>query len=92
MQIGHNSQAAAQLRSIVERIETLEEQRLGIASDIRDIFAESKGAGFCSKALRQIIRLRKLDAGERDEQESTLDLYKRVLGMAPQLDLELDDQ
>lgn len=77
--------AADQLRSIVERIERLEEDKAGIASDIRDVFAEAKGNGYDIKALRQVIRLRKLDNHERDEQEFTLDVYKRALGLAPDL-------
>lgn len=84
--IGHNSESATrfaegQLRSIVERIERLEEEKAGIASDIRDIYAESKGNGFDVKALRTIIRLRKMDANERQEAEAILDRYLQALGM-----------
>jgi uncharacterized protein (UPF0335 family) len=78
--------AADQLRSIVERIERLEEEKANIASDIRDVYAEAKANGYDLKALRQIVRLRKLDTHERDEQEYTLDLYKRALGLAPDLE------
>lgn len=78
--------AADQLRSIVERIERLEEEKKNIASDVRDVFAEAKANGYDTKMLRQIIRLRKLDNHERDEEEYTLDLYKRALGMAPEVD------
>ncbi len=74
--------AADQLRTIVERIERLEEEKSGIASDIRDIFAEAKGNGYDVKTLRKVIQLRKLDAAERDEQEHLLDTYKLALGMA----------
>ncbi len=74
---------ADQLRSIVERIERLEEEKSNIASDVRDVYAEAKANGYDAKAIRQIIRLRKLDNHERDEEEYTLDLYKRALGMAP---------
>lgn len=80
--------AADQLRSIVERIERLEEEKANIASDVRDVYAEAKANGYDMKALRQIVRLRKLDTHERDEQEYTLDLYKRALGLAPDLDEE----
>lgn len=78
--------AADQLRSIVERIERLEEEKANIASDIRDVYAEAKANGYDVKALRQIVRLRKMDNHERDEAEYTLDLYKRALGMAPELE------
>jgi uncharacterized protein (UPF0335 family) len=78
--------AADQLKSIVERIERLEEEKAGIASDIRDIFAEAKGNGYDVKTLRKVIVLRKQDAAERDEQEHLLDTYKRALGMAPEME------
>jgi uncharacterized protein (UPF0335 family) len=84
--IGSN-QSADQLRSVIERVEKLEEEKAGIAADIRDVFAEAKGNGFDAKAIRSIIKLRKLDAGERDEQEGVLDSYLRALGMRPQLEL-----
>lgn len=80
--------AADQLRSIIERIERLTEEKDAIVADIRDVFAEAKGNGFDVKALRQIIKLRKMDAGERDEQECVLDMYRRALGMLPELDDE----
>lgn len=78
--------AADQLRSFVERIERLEEERQSIADDIKDVYGEAKGTGFDTKVLRQIIRLRKQDAAERQEQEALLDLYMHALGMAPQPD------
>ncbi len=71
--------AADRLRSFVERIEKLEEEKAALAADIRDVYAEAKGTGFDVKTLRQIIRLRKLDQSDREEQEALLDLYKRVL-------------
>lgn len=74
--------ASRQLRSFVERIERLEEEKKGIADDIRDVFAEAKGQGFDTKVLRQVIRLRKKDAAERQEEEALLDLYLHALGMA----------
>jgi uncharacterized protein (UPF0335 family) len=85
-QAGHNSEpaaqfAAAQLQSIIERIERLEEERKAIGSDITDIFAEAKSNGFDKKALRTIIRLRKQDASERQEEETILETYMRALGM-----------
>jgi uncharacterized protein (UPF0335 family) len=79
--------AADQLRSIVERIERMQEEAADIASDIRDIFAESKGNGYDVKTLRKIIALRKLDAAERDEAEHLLDTYSVALGMKPQLEM-----
>ena len=77
--------AAGQLRSFVERIERLEEEKKGLADDIRDVYAEAKGNGFDTKVLRQVIRLRKKDAAERQEEEAILDLYMHALGMAPPL-------
>jgi len=78
-QPGHNSNA--QLKSIIERIERLEEEKKGISDDIRDIYAESKGNGYDVKALRTVVRLRKLDPNERQEQESILESYLQALGM-----------
>lgn len=73
--------AKDQLKSIVERIERLEEEKKAIADDIRDVYAEAKGNGFDVKALRTIVRLRKQDANERQEQESILETYMQALGM-----------
>ncbi|HWJ71912.1 MAG TPA: DUF2312 domain-containing protein [Kaistia sp.] len=73
--------AAAQLRSIVERIERLEEEKSAIADDIKDVYGEAKGNGYDTKVLRQVIRLRKQDASVREEQDAILDLYKTALGM-----------
>jgi uncharacterized protein (UPF0335 family) len=75
--------AANQLRSFVERIERLEEEKKGIADDIRDVYAEAKASGFDAKVMRQVVRLRKKDAAERQEEEALLDLYMHALGMAP---------
>ena len=74
--------AADELKSFVERIERLEEEKAGIAGDIKDVFAELKGRGFDSKAIRQILRIRKQDHAERQEQEAILDLYMQALGMS----------
>jgi uncharacterized protein (UPF0335 family) len=82
--------AVDQLRSIVERIEKLEEEKAAIGADIRDVFSEAKGNGFDSKALRSIVKLRKMDAGEREEQETILDTYRRALGMLPELEDEME--
>jgi uncharacterized protein (UPF0335 family) len=73
--------AADRLRSLVERIERLEEERKALANDIKDIYGEAKSAGFDVKVLRQVIRLRKQEPAEVEEQETLLDLYKRALGM-----------
>ncbi len=73
--------AADRLRSIVERIERLEEERAALAGDIKDIFAEAKSAGFDVKVLRQLIRIRKSEPAEVEEQETLLDVYRRALGM-----------
>jgi uncharacterized protein (UPF0335 family) len=74
--------AADELRQFIERIERLEEEKAGIASDIKDVFAELKGRGFDAKAVRQIVRLRKQDHSERQEQEAILELYMQALGMS----------
>lgn len=73
--------AADRLRSLVERIERLEEEKQAIAGDIREVFAEAKGAGFDTKIMRQVMKLRKLEKDDLQEQEHLLDLYKRALGM-----------
>ena len=73
--------AAGQLRAFIERIERLEEEKQTIADDIKDVYAELKGTGFETKAVRTIVRLRKKDAAERQEEEAILDLYKAALGM-----------
>ena len=73
--------AAGQLRAFIERVERLEEEKSQIQEDIKEIFAEMKGTGFDTKAVRTIIRLRKKDANERQEEEAILDLYKAALGM-----------
>lgn len=70
------------LKSFIERIERLEEEKAALASDIKDVFAEAKGSGgFDTKIMRQILKLRKLDSADIEEQETLLDLYKRALGM-----------
>ena len=71
--------AADRLRSLIERIERLEEENKALPSDIRDIFAEAKSAGFDVKIMRAVIKLRKMNAADRDEQEFLLDTYKKAL-------------
>jgi len=78
--------AVDQLRSIIGRIEKLEEEKAALGADIRDVFAEAKGNGFDIKAIRTIVKLRKMDAAEREEQETVLDTYRRALGMIPELE------
>jgi len=73
--------AADQLRLFIERVERLEEEKKGIADDIRDVYAEAKANGFDIKALRTIVRLRKQDADERREHEAILETYMHALGM-----------
>ena len=73
--------AVERLRSLIERIERLEEERKALGSDIKDIYAEAKSAGFDVKVLRQIIRIRKQEPAEVEEQETLLDIYRRALGM-----------
>ena len=73
--------AAKRLRSFIERIERLEEEKAALAADIREVYAEAKGDGFDAKTMRQIVKLRKLDSADRAEQEALLDLYKAALGL-----------
>ncbi len=73
--------AADHLRSFIERIERLEEDKAAMAEDIKEVFAEAKGTGFDIKVMRQIVRLRKMDASDRQEQEHMLELYKSALGL-----------
>lgn len=95
--IGHNSKnavdddeditgssqtvAAGQLRAFIERIERLSEEKQTIADDIKDVYAEARGTGFDVKAIRTIVRMRKMDTNERQEQETILDTYMHALGM-----------
>ena len=84
--IGHNSEAVTQfskdqLRSIIERIERLEEEKKTISDDIKDVYAEAKGNGYDVKALRTIVRMRKQDPNDRAEQETILETYMHAMGM-----------
>jgi uncharacterized protein (UPF0335 family) len=82
MSEGHNSGVASeQLRSYIERIERLEEDKATIAEDIKEFYSEAKQAGFDTKIMRQIIKLRKMDAADRQEQEALLATYMSALGM-----------
>jgi uncharacterized protein (UPF0335 family) len=73
--------AAGQLKSLIERIERLEEEKAALSADIKEVYAEAKGQGFDTKIMRQVIRIRKLEGAERQEQEAVLDLYLSALGM-----------
>ena len=73
--------AADRLRSIIERVERLEEERKALAGDIKDIFSEAKSAGFDVKIIKQILKLRKMEPAQVEEQETLLDIYRRALGM-----------
>ncbi len=78
--------AADQLRSFIERIERLEEEKANIANDIREVFSEAKGQGYDAKTMRQVLKIRKMEAADRDEQEHLLDTYLRALGLVPDLE------
>lgn len=80
--------ASDQLRTIVERIERLEEEKQAIADDIKEVYGEAKANGFDTKTLRTVVRLRKQNMEERQEQEAMLDLYKQALGMMPSFEDE----
>lgn len=73
--------AKEQLRSLIERIERLEEEKAALTADIREVYSEAKGQGFDTKIMRQVVRLRKLDRADAQEQEAILDLYLSALGM-----------
>ena len=73
--------AGDRLRSLIERIERLVEDRAAINNDIKEVYAEGKAAGFDVKIMRQLIRLRQMEDADRDEQETLLDLYRRAIGM-----------
>ena len=73
--------AGDRLRTIIERIERLEDEKKALSDDVREVYAEAKSAGFDAKIIRQIVRLRKMNTNERNEMEQVLDVYKRALGM-----------
>lgn len=75
--------AQGQLKSIVERVERLEEEKKAIADDIKEVYAEAKANGFDTRTLRKVVTLRKKDRAEREEEEAMLDLYLNALGMVP---------
>lgn len=73
--------AQEQLRAIIERIERLEEEKAALTADLREVYAEAKGHGFDTKALRKIVQMRKKEAHERQEEEAVLTTYLHALGM-----------
>jgi uncharacterized protein (UPF0335 family) len=73
--------AKEHLRSFIERIERLEEEKKALADDIREVYSEAKGTGFDTKVMRQVVKLRKMESADRQEQEAMLDLYLSALGM-----------
>jgi uncharacterized protein (UPF0335 family) len=73
--------AADRLKSFIERIERLEEEKSALAGDIKEVYSEAKSSGFETKIMRQIVRLRKMEPQERNEQEQLLDVYKQAIGM-----------
>ena len=76
--------AGTQLKSFIERIERLEDEKRALGEDVKEVYAEAKGSGFEPKIMRQIIKIRRIDKEEHDEQETLLDLYKRALSMVPE--------
>jgi uncharacterized protein (UPF0335 family) len=75
-----NSTAQTRLKTIIERIERLEEDKAAVANDIKEVFAEAKGEGFDVKILRKVVRLRKQDKAKRQEEEALIDLYLSAIG------------
>jgi uncharacterized protein (UPF0335 family) len=82
--------AVERLKTFIERIERLEEEKRALSGDLKEVYAEAKGTGFEPKIMRQIIKIRKMDKDEVDEEESLLDLYKRALGMMPEAEAAID--
>ena len=80
--------AVERLRSFIERIERLEEEKRALSGDIKEVYAEARGSGFEPKIMRQVVKLRRMDKADVDEEESLLDLYKRALGMIPEAGIE----
>jgi uncharacterized protein (UPF0335 family) len=74
--------AEERLKSFIERIERLEEEKAALTADLREVYSEAKAAGFDTKIMRQVVRLRKMETADRQEQEELLDIYKRAVGLA----------
>ncbi len=75
-----NTAAQSQLKSIIERIERLEEDKAAVANDLKEVYAEAKGNGFDTKVLRKVVRMRKQDKAKRQEEEALIDLYLSAIG------------
>ncbi|MBI1275096.1 DUF2312 domain-containing protein [bacterium] len=84
----HGGVQAEQLKQFIERIEKLEEEKAALGGDIRDVYSEAKANGYDPKIMRQVVRIRKMDKNERDEQEHLLDTYKAALGLVPAFERE----
>jgi uncharacterized protein (UPF0335 family) len=82
IELAEGSIAADELRLLIERIERLEEEKKAMADDIRDVYAEAKARGYDGKAMRAVVRLRKMETHVRQEAEAILDTYKAALGLA----------
>jgi uncharacterized protein (UPF0335 family) len=80
--------AGDRLKSFIERIERLEEEKRALAADIKEVYAEAKGTGFDTKIMRQLVKIRKMDKDDLDEQETLLDVYKRAIGMLPSFEAD----
>ena len=80
--LAEGSVAADELRLLIERVERLEEEKKGIADDVRDVYAEAKARGYDPKTMRAIVRLRKMENHAREEAEALLETYKAALGLA----------
>lgn len=80
--IGHNSVAGERLLSFIQRVERLAEEKKTISDDIREVYAEAKSNGFDTKIMRQVIKLRSMNAADREEQKALLELYMDVLGLS----------
>lgn len=84
----YGGMSAEHLKQFIERIERLEEEKKNISEDLKEVYAEAKGSGFDTKTLREVVKIRKMEANDLEEQEHLLDIYKRALGMLPELDEE----
>ena len=78
---GHNSIDDKQLRAFIERVEHMEEEKKAVSDDIKEIYAEAKGAGYDTKTMRKIVKIRAMDKAKREEEEELLDLYMHALGL-----------
>ena len=79
--VANTGVAAEELKQFIERLERLEEEKAALAGDIKEVYSEAKSAGFETKIMRMLVRLRKMDAQERTEQDQLLDVYKQAVGL-----------